>query len=1132
MAAAAAAPGSNWGLIMNVVNSIVGVSVLTVPFCFRQCGIVLGALLLVFCSWMTHQSCMFLVKSANLSKRRTYPGLAFHAYGKAGKMLVETSMIGLMLGTCIAFYVVIGDLGSNFFARLLGFQVSGSFRIVLLFAVSLCIVLPLSLQRNMMASIQSFSAMALIFYTVFMFVVVLSSFKHGLFSGQWLQRVSYTRWEGIFRCIPIFGMSFACQSQVLPTYDSLDEPSVKIMSSIFASSLNVVTTFYITVGFFGYVSYTEAIAGNVLMNFPSNLVTEMIRVGFMMSVAVGFPMMILPCRQALNTLLFEQQQKDGTFAAGGYMPPLRFKALTLAVVFGTMIGGIMIPNVETVLGLTGATMGSLICFICPALIYKKIHKNALCSQIILWIGLGMLVISTYTTLSATEDAPVKTEAVGLEHLEREESRMDQDPVKIPEQNPAAEEAEDDRDKPKLLDEKEEMEQPQIKVPMEVPKRDEERGKPEEKVQLDRPDQGIALPVGEAHRHEPPVPRDEVLVDTGREQEESDESKLALGGAQGNALQEPAEPNPQEEALGPKQGKEAVAENRPRAGTDEPAKDPKRGLEAKVQQGGRPPYKEQQPDKQALGAKAQAALPDGEKKAEAGEKAKLQPPRKAEEAAKAAEEEAEPGEKPELPLPDRAAPAQPQQPEPRESRNAEEKQPENAESKLEDAGQAKLLDHAVLLQVIKEQQVQQKQLLDQQAKLLAVIEEQHKEIHQQRQEEGGEEKPKQEMQQEPAAPLSKSKEEESPGAKQEAAAKAPGKEPPEPPVPGLGRQPAESAEQRRGTAGKLEEAGHRRQVPGVPPKERKVLQQENDRAVKNAGESWDPRRRDAQDAPAARNHLEKKPLAEDLGGGHEAKAGRDVHEKNSLKAVEAATAPIQREQLGAAKVQRVAGKSLERDSGVDLKAKALSQVEPKDLAVALDSSSKLNVAGSERHRREQQRAADSEGAEGAGRQQQASQGHVASKGQGKEEDPGENAADAAQDPQGGLRSKQRQAEGRLVNDAEKKPGPENAAEKPERGAATHGDHRQDHDLKPNRDLKLQADLDLRRRRRALLPPEEEEEAAAAQGAGVLIGLNPLPDVKVNDLRSALETRLSQVAEGAQQVVRSRRLRQLAEADGSV
>ncbi|XP_068920196.1 solute carrier family 38 member 10 isoform X2 [Petaurus breviceps papuanus] len=1043
---------------------------------------------------MTHQSCMFLVKSASLSKRRTYAGLAFHAYGKAGKMVVETSMIGLMLGTCIAFYVVIGDLGSNFFARLFGVEMNGNFRIFLLFVVSLCIVLPLSLQRNMMASIQSFSAMALIFYTVFMFVIVLSSLKHGLFGGQWLERVSYTRWEGIFRCIPIFGMSFACQSQVLPTYDSLDEPSVKIMSSIFASSLNVVTTFYITVGFFGYVSFTESIAGNVLMNFPSNLVTEMIRVGFMMSVAVGFPMMILPCRQALNTLLFEQQQKDGTFAAGGYMPPLRFKALTLGIVFGTMVGGIMIPNVETILGLTGATMGSLICFICPALIYKKIHKNALSSQFILWISLGILLISTYTTLSVSEETPVKVEKIeAAGHLGEVKNLMDSDSAKISVQNPVVEVAKDNLDKPKLLNKKDEVEPPQIKGPVNVPQRDEHKEKQEE-VQLDRPDQGIALPVGEAHRHEPPVPHDEVVVDEGQDREEPEEKfpskdENALGGQKDLENSEKEEIEPQN-----KEKKDQASKK-----LDHPPEDLQKILEPDGQPAIQPEYEDLRPGNKDLQPGAQVVISNDQKKANpVGERENandVQLPGNVEEIIKSMEKINAGGKA--LLLPEKPDLIVGQKPELREIRNVEGQQEDNPGSKLEEAGKAEMLDHAVLLQVIKEQQVQQKRLLDHQEKLLAVIEEQHKEIHQQRQEEE-DDKSRQEMQPEAGGGIIEKENQDSKIGESvknilKQGLEAPGHPREQQHHPG--EEPDWTVVRNRAPSSSVI-AGIEPRVPKARPQDSRKDDVQHDiaKAGNNEEHIEDTLHKNLGQADMKHlvgpvgNSKEKKLGVQELPGISQEQARGSQERRKAVKGpVALPTAVIPREE----------GVEIE-----DSEVKTHKESQDKEFLAGSPNKLKVTIPQPQEslHQPKRQGTSDIDRNRGLKGNHQDSQLKHESHMEARKDALAVNGIPVVED--------QQRLRDETVQDPEQ-PDPEHGLKLP---------NQKSDNGKLNRELKSQVGSDLRRRRRDLSSHPVEE---TAEKDSVLISFNSLPAVNVDNLRSALETQLHQ----ALQVVQSRQIKQL-------
>lgn len=143
----------NTGHVMNLANSIIGVGLLAMPFCFKQvrrvivqlccspmfpfrslsllffqCGITIAIAMLIFSSVISRLACHFLVKSSALCRRRNFEFLAFYTFGPPGKLLVDLGIIGFMMGTCVAFFVVMGDLGPAIISKILNINNNSTLR--------------------------------------------------------------------------------------------------------------------------------------------------------------------------------------------------------------------------------------------------------------------------------------------------------------------------------------------------------------------------------------------------------------------------------------------------------------------------------------------------------------------------------------------------------------------------------------------------------------------------------------------------------------------------------------------------------------------------------------------------------------------------------------------------------------------------------------------------------------------------------------------------------------------------------------------------------------------------------------------------------------------------------------------
>ncbi|XP_053606158.1 putative sodium-coupled neutral amino acid transporter 10 [Plodia interpunctella] len=394
------------GQSITLANSIIGVGILAMPFCFQQCGVLLATLILLFMGLVSRLCCYFLLKSALLARRRNFEFLAFHVFGPAGKLAVEIGIIGFLMGTCIAYFVVVGDLGPQIIAKLFNINQSDILRTSIMVLVSLLCVLPLGLLRNV-DSLSNVSAATIGFYFCLVMKVIAEAASQ-VWTGEWQVHMELWKPSGLLQCVPIFSMALFCQTQLFEIFESLPTLSLEKMNLVTKNAINICTGVYFTLGVFGYIAFcSQQISGNILMSLSPTMGSDVIKLGFVLSLAFSFPLIIFPCRASLYSLLYNKVHSSHLdHIINHSIPETSFRCITVAIIAVTLFISLLIPNIELVLGLVGSTIGIIICIIFPCacfvnVTFKNTNERVLAKGVLV-LGLIIMVLGTYANLQAAE----------------------------------------------------------------------------------------------------------------------------------------------------------------------------------------------------------------------------------------------------------------------------------------------------------------------------------------------------------------------------------------------------------------------------------------------------------------------------------------------------------------------------------------------------------------------------------------------------------------------------------------------------------------------------------------------------------------------------------------------------------
>lgn len=405
--------------IFNLVATIVGGGLLSVPLAFEKCGVVLATFSMVFSAFATDRSLYLLCLCSQYTGATSFGEVAKMALGPWMECLVSLLLFIFLLFVLVAFMVLVRDIWTPVLNALFKSELNDD--IVLL--IILILMSPFLTRRTLYA----------LRYNCYIGFASATILCAGICHRTWLDGTKniklYPESMGdALYGFPIITLSFLSCYNILPVYSSLTQPTNARIGGVINGAIGSSLVITYVFGLIGYLYFGSSVKGNILTNFDQldDWAVLIGRFGYGTSLMLALAIFTLPCRDNIlevldrlrglenncdeaieETICDTSILEEGTYLLqqSGKQPktimPLAKNQFihygsTFLITAACYVGAVAVPGVDVVWSLCGSCMAFLLSFILPAIFYLRIQSQQEYDRSTDFIGSTRI---SYSTLS-------------------------------------------------------------------------------------------------------------------------------------------------------------------------------------------------------------------------------------------------------------------------------------------------------------------------------------------------------------------------------------------------------------------------------------------------------------------------------------------------------------------------------------------------------------------------------------------------------------------------------------------------------------------------------------------------------------------------------------------------------------